>query len=717
MKRHSIGKTFTKLKGLNKADPDAIIPETPKLIEDFIESLNSQGAIINKVKYAIFQTKNGLKYPGLIATEKIEPNDNLVILPRETLLTTKQAFESPLKPMFLEFPQFFSPKFMPKWQYHIILSFLLYEYQKGTESKWHLLINNFPKDIDYAVFWKREDLELLQDQRMVKHAIEKNRYLIATFQTLQYITSKYPDLFKPGIVTMDNIIWIYTSIVTRCFGGQGLKYVTMVPFCELFNHENADVCYDLQQNDGRTKYNYEFMTQKVIKGEKDDDELSVSSFDNSLCSEDDISDSEYVTSDYHEYQEFNFDEYYEKSIKNFTNNYNQMFEKLKLQNEDQESFNRKIKEQQEFQLKLRKELNIKLNIQKDVFQLAINSKAMLFQNLDFGDNFSILFLGQIFHILDQSIKMYFQEELSSFKAREIFAKIEQICSCYLDNWYTFNNVVKKNPVQQRVNSFSQKIVKRPSKVIPTVESFLKMPVDRSFNYYQNVWENENFKNLLMRTRDYFEKGSQVYFCYSQLSNRMMILKYGMALEYNKFNSAFLRVEYLKYLQKKEAIWIAHRFKLDKFKRFKLKFIKPPYELIIFCKLVYWDLNIHTVETIFQIQDLKLEKKALNLALEIMDEENSKFTEKIEDLEQQLKDKSLGYHEYFAIVYRLERLRIYRYNINLINIMIIAIDKIINGVPFEQAIEKTEFDFDFYLTNRHTLKKYFDELRCALYQSK
>lgn len=41
MRRHSIGKRFTKIKGLNKIDPEAIIPETPKLIEDFIESLNS----------------------------------------------------------------------------------------------------------------------------------------------------------------------------------------------------------------------------------------------------------------------------------------------------------------------------------------------------------------------------------------------------------------------------------------------------------------------------------------------------------------------------------------------------------------------------------------------------------------------------------------------------------------------------------------------------
>ncbi|CAD8175062.1 unnamed protein product [Paramecium octaurelia] len=716
MKRHSIGKKFTKIKGLNKADPDAIIPETPQLIEDFIQSLNSQGAIINKVKYAIFQTKNGLKYPGLIATENIVPNDNLVILPRETLLTTKQAFESPLKPMFLEFPQFFSPKFIPSWQYHIILSFLLYEYQRGAESKWHLLINNFPKDIDYAVFWKSEDLELLKDQKMAKHAIQKNRYLISTFQTLQYITSKYPDLFKPGVVTLENIIWIYTSIVTRCFGGQGLKYVTMVPFCELFNHESADVCYDLQQNDGKTKYNYEFMTQKLVGDQKDEDELSIQSFDHSQGSEDEISDSEFTTGEYQDYQEFDFDEFNEKAIKNFNNNLNYMLETLTIQNEEYEHFGQKMKVFQEFSIRMRKELNIKLNIQRDVFQLAIDCKSMLFQHLDFGDNFSIFFIGHIFKILDNSLEEYFEEQISSFQAREIFARMEQICSSYLDNWYAFNNVVKKNPIQQKVNTFSQKIAQRPIKVLPTVESILKQPVDRSANYYQNVWEDENFKNLLMRTRDYFQKGSQVYFCYSQLSNRMMILKYGMALEYNKFNSSFLRVEYLKYLQTNEAKWIVHRFKLDKFKRFKLKFIKPPYELIIFCKLVYWDINLHSVDTIFKIQDLQLEKKALNLALEILVEENSKFTEKIEDLEIQLFDKSLGYHEYFALIYRLERLRIFRYNINLINIMIIAIDKIINRVPFEQAIEKTQFDFDFYQTNRYTLKRYFDELKFSLYQS-
>jgi hypothetical protein len=59
--------------------------------------------MINKVRYAIFQTKNGLKYPGLIgsciiyiATEKILANETLVSVPMNLLLTTRHAFESPL---------------------------------------------------------------------------------------------------------------------------------------------------------------------------------------------------------------------------------------------------------------------------------------------------------------------------------------------------------------------------------------------------------------------------------------------------------------------------------------------------------------------------------------------------------------------------------------------------------------------------------------------
>ena len=67
------------------------------------------------------------------------------------------------------------------------------------------------------------------------------------FETLKFITDKYPNLFKPETVTLENARWVYTHLVTRCFG-KYLAYVTMVPFCELFNHECTDVFYDFEYN-------------------------------------------------------------------------------------------------------------------------------------------------------------------------------------------------------------------------------------------------------------------------------------------------------------------------------------------------------------------------------------------------------------------------------------------------------------------------------------
>ncbi len=43
------------------------------------------------------------------------------------------------------------------------------------------------------------------------------------------------------------------------------------------------------------------------------------------------------------------------------------------------------------------------------------------------------------------------------------------------------------------------------------------------------------------------KHAQVYFCYGRLSNRMMLMRYGMALEYNKYDHVHVRVEYLEHL--------------------------------------------------------------------------------------------------------------------------------------------------------------------------
>jgi hypothetical protein len=70
----------------------------------------------------------------------------------------------------------------------------------------------------------------------------KDEYLLEC-ETLRVILAKYPQYFEPQTFSQENIRWIYTHLVTRCFG-KYLCYVTMVPFCELFNHECIDVYYD-----------------------------------------------------------------------------------------------------------------------------------------------------------------------------------------------------------------------------------------------------------------------------------------------------------------------------------------------------------------------------------------------------------------------------------------------------------------------------------------
>jgi hypothetical protein len=52
--------------------------------------------------------------------------------------------------------------------------------------------------------------------------------------------------------------------------------------------------------------------------------------------------------------------------------------------------------------------------------------------------------------------------------------------------------------------------------------------------------------MLCSTKDQFEKGAQVFFCYGRLSNRMLLMRYGIAVEHNKYNHIFLRLDAAKY---------------------------------------------------------------------------------------------------------------------------------------------------------------------------
>lgn len=70
-------------------------------------------------------------------------------------------------------------------------------------------------------------------------------------------------------------------------------------------------------------------------------------------------------------------------------------------------------------------------------------------------------------------------------------------------------------------------------------------------------------------------------------------------------------------------------------------------------------------------------------------------------------------EYINII--LSKLLHYFYS--LIKICITVIDRMLEGTPFEDATDKTQFDQDSFETNRLIMKKYFEQMRYALYLPK
>lgn len=50
--------------------------------------------VVGPLEVALFQTRNGLKYPGFRAKEKLIANSVLLRVPVDSLLTTRDAFLS-----------------------------------------------------------------------------------------------------------------------------------------------------------------------------------------------------------------------------------------------------------------------------------------------------------------------------------------------------------------------------------------------------------------------------------------------------------------------------------------------------------------------------------------------------------------------------------------------------------------------------------------------
>jgi len=129
--------------------------------------------------------------------------------------------------------------------------FLLREWEKGKSSLWHQMLNNFSREIDILAFWSEEELSSLESPSIKKKALAQHKYFNYQYGKLVTILKKYPTLLSPSTYSLDNVTWLFIHLISRSFGC--LNYITMVPFAEMFNHENTCVYFDIAgQEDAST---------------------------------------------------------------------------------------------------------------------------------------------------------------------------------------------------------------------------------------------------------------------------------------------------------------------------------------------------------------------------------------------------------------------------------------------------------------------------------
>jgi len=128
-----------------------------------------------------------------------------------------------------------------------------------------------------------------------------------------------------------------------------------------------------------------------------------------------------------------------------------------------------------------------------------------------------------------------------------------------------------------------------------------------------TYQPDKFDFFVMRLhrKDHFRKGNQVYFRYSRLLSRKMLECYGIAIEGNKYEHIWVRIDLLPLLRDYPDILLEmkHR-RISQLQRFKLRRREFSQEIMYFSRLVNWRYEKDSVRELFMPKDLQRELKAI-----------------------------------------------------------------------------------------------------------
>ena len=88
--------------------------------------------------------------------------------------------------------------------------------------------------------WDEGDIEFLEEEAIKKYVKKEKLKIFRDNDRLSKIALKYPNFFIKETFSLENFLWIYSILTNRSFLGC-YKYVSMIPFVDMINHNCVDV--------------------------------------------------------------------------------------------------------------------------------------------------------------------------------------------------------------------------------------------------------------------------------------------------------------------------------------------------------------------------------------------------------------------------------------------------------------------------------------------
>jgi len=248
------------------------------------------------------------------------------------------------------------------------------------------------------------------------------------------------------------------------------------------------------------------------------------------------------------------------------------------------------------------------------------------------------------------------------------------------------------------------------------KSGTKLQKEHPFKGMTKPDDHFNMFEIRLSETDQFEPGSQILLLYGKLTNRYMLLEYGCCIENNKYEYYMLRLPFLDELnQNKWVMQELQKANHTKDMKFKLGWTHVNTALINFLKGSVFDAKSHSYDDLIKPKNLSLELQGIREAIEIIKGEQKGFKNSLEEHEAVLEDKNISYHQYFITVYKLERQRLLKHNLQNLEILAAIIERVQKGEDLNTAcrrVENLETE-DEYKRNRYFLRKYLGELNQQL----